>query len=175
MSPAWIRILLLVISGILNAVGFFGLFLVFFPGLTVSWVGHLIWVIYVGFNRGHTPTQFGLTIAFFVVNTLLMLIGSITDNLIGAKKTRAVGVPWWEILVSWAGMLIGGIFLTPIGGIGIALALLYLLEFRRLNRDREKAWQATKALAFGYGIAAIIRLVMGFVMVCLWLITVIFL
>ena len=41
--------------------------------------------------------------------------------------------------------------------------------------DREKAWAATKALAFGYGLAAGIRLVMGFVMVCLWLITVIFL
>jgi len=45
MSPDWIRILFIAISGILNAVGFFGLFLVFFPGLTVSWVGHLIWVI----------------------------------------------------------------------------------------------------------------------------------
>ena len=175
MSPDWIQILLITLSGILNAVGFFGLFLVFFPGLTVSWLGHLIWVIYVGFNRGHTPLQFGLTIAFFVVNTLLMVVGSLTDNLLGAKKSRKAGVPWWEILVSWLGMLIGGIFLTPIGGIGVALALLYILEYRRLNNDREKAWAATKALAFGYGLAAIIRLVIGFLMVCLWLITVLFL
>ncbi len=175
MSPDWIQILLIAFSGILNAVGFFGLFLVFFPGLTVSWLGHLIWVIYVGFNRGHTPLQFGLTIAFFVVNTLLMLVGSLTDNLLGANKSRKAGVPWSEIIVSWLGMLIGGIFLTPIGGIGVALALLYILEYRRLNNDREKAWAATKALAFGYGLAAIIRLVMGFLMVCLWLITVLFL
>jgi uncharacterized protein YqgC (DUF456 family) len=175
MSPDWIRILLIAICGILNAVGFFGLFLVFFPGLTVSWVGHLIWVIYVGFNRGHSPLQFGLTIAFFVANTLLMLVGSLTDNFLGAKKTRDAGVPWSEILVSWLGMLIGGIFLTPIGGIALALALLYVQEYRRLNQDREKAWQATKALAFGYGLAAIIRLIMGFVMVCLWLVTVLFL
>jgi len=175
MSPDWVRILLIALSGILNAVGFFGLFLVFFPGLTVSWLGHLIWVIYVGFNRGHTPLQFGLTIAFFVANTLLMLVGSLTDNLLGAKKSRSAGVPWWEIIVSWLGMLIGGFFLTPIGGIAVALALLYILEYRRLNQDREKAWQATKALAFGYGLAAGIRLIMGFVMVCLWLITVLFL
>ena len=80
MSPDWIRILLLIFSGILNAVGFFGLFLVFFPGLTVSWVGHLIWVLYVGFNRGHSSLQFGLTIGLFVINTLLMLIGSITER-----------------------------------------------------------------------------------------------
>jgi len=175
MSPDWIQILMIALSAILNAVGFFGLFLVFFPGLTVSWLGHLIWVIYVGFNRGHTPLQFGLTIAFFVINTLLMLVGSLTDNLLGANKSRKAGVPWSEIIVSWLGMLIGGIFLTPIGGIGVALALLYILEYRRLNNDREKAWQATKALAFGYGLAAIIRLVMGFLMVCLWLITVLFL
>lgn len=175
MSPDWIRILLLVLSGILNAVGFFGLFLVFFPGLTVSWVGHLIWVIYVGFNRGNSSLQFGLTIALFVANTLLMVVGSLLDNLLGAKKSRDAGVPWWEILVSFLGMLIGGIFLTPIGGIAVALGLLYILEYRRLNQDREKAWQATKALAFGYGLAAGIRLVMGFVMICLWLITVLFL
>ena len=56
-------------------------------------------------------------------------------------------------------------------------------ELKSLDRDKsdlleeigEKAWAATKALAFGYGLAAVIRLVMGFVMVCLWLITVIFL
>ncbi len=175
MSPDWIRILLLVLSGMLNAVGFFGLFLVFFPGLTISWLGHLVWVIYVGFNQGHSQAQFGLTIAFFVVNTLLMLVGSLLDNLLGAKKTRDAGVPWWEILVSFLGMLIGGIFLTPIGGIAVALGLLYILEYRRLDQDRGKAWAATKALAFGYGLAAGIRLLIGLVMVCLWLITVIFL
>ena len=175
MSPDWIRILVFALSGILNAIGFFGLFLVFFPGLTISWLGHLAWVIYVGFNQGHSQLDFGLTIAFFVINTLLMLIGSLLDNLLGAKKSRDAGVPWWEILVSWLGMLVGGILLTPIGGIAIALSLLYILEYRRLNQDREKAWQATKALAFGYGLAAGIRLLIGFVMVCLWLITVIFL
>ena len=81
-------------------------------------------MIYVGFNHGHSRLQFGVTIALFVINTLLMLVGSIIDNLLGAQKTRAAGVPWWEIFVSWLGMFIGGIVLTPIGGIGIALALL---------------------------------------------------
>ena len=73
MSPDWIRILLLVLSGMLNAVGFFGLFLVFFPGLTISWLGHLVWVIYVGFNRGHSQLDFALTIAFFVINVPLFI------------------------------------------------------------------------------------------------------
>jgi len=100
MSPDWIRILFIAISGILNAVGFFGLFLVFFPGLTVSWVGHLIWVIYVGFNRGHSPTQFGLTITFFVINTLLMVVGSLTDNLLGAKRPALLGCPGRRFLLA---------------------------------------------------------------------------
>ncbi len=175
MTPNWVKIAVGVVSGILNLVGFFGLFLVFFPGLTVSWVGHLIWVIYVGFNSGHSPLQHGLTIALFVFNTLLMLAGSVLDNILGAKKTRDAGVPWWEILVSLLGMLIGGIFLTPFGGIATALGLLYLLEYRRLGQDREKAWEGTKALAFGYGLAAFIRLILGAVMVGVWLVTVIFL
>ena len=175
MTVDWVRIVMLLVSGFINAIGFFGLFLGFFPGLTVSWVGHLVWVIYVGFNSGHTSLQFGLTIALFVVNTLIMIVGSLLDNILGAKKSRDAGVPWWEILVSFLGMLIGGFFLTPLGGIALALVLLYIFEYRRLEQDRDKAWQATKALAFGYGQAAIIRLLLCAVMVGLWLVTVIFL
>lgn len=175
MTIDWVRIAMLVLSGILNAVGLFGLLLVFFPGLTVSWLGHLVWVIYVGFNREHSSFQFGMTVFLFVLNTLIMIGGSLLDNILGAKKTREAGVPWWEILVSMLGMLLGGMMLTPIGGIAIALGLLYILEYKRLGNDREKAWQATKALAFGYGMAAGIRLFLGVLMVCFWLLTVIFL
>ena len=167
--------LVFIICVIVNLIGLLGLVMVFFPGLTVSWVGQLIWVLYVGFNKAHGSWEFGLTIAIFVLNTLLMIGGSLIDNILGAKNTRDKGVPWWEILVTFLAMILGGIFLTPIGGLALALATLFLLEYYRLDKDKEKAWEATKALAFGYGTAAIIRFVICLLMIALWLLMVFFL
>ena len=165
---AWTYYLILAISAILNLVGLVGLLLVFFPGLTVSWVGQLIWVIYVGFNRSHEPWQFGLTIAIFVMNTIIMIGGSLLDNILGASGTRQKGVPWWEIFLTMAVMVVGGSFLTPLGGLALSLTTLFLIEYYRLEKDTKKAWESTKALAFGYGIAAIIRFFLCMLMIVLW-------
>jgi uncharacterized protein YqgC (DUF456 family) len=167
-NPVWVHYLILVISGLLNLVGLVGLLLVFFPGLTVAWIGQLIWVIFVGFNKSHEGWQFGLTIAIFVLNTLIMIIGSLLDNILGASGTRKMGVPWWEILVTMVVMIVGGILLTPLGGLALALGTLFLIEYNRLEKDHKKAWESTKALAFGYGSAAIVRFFLCIVMIALW-------
>ena len=85
-AAPWLHWLILALSGILNLVGLVGLLLVFFPGLTVAWLGHLIWFIFVGFNKSHGGLQFGLTIAIFVL-TIIMLVGSVVDNILGATET----------------------------------------------------------------------------------------
>ncbi len=174
-SLVWLNYLVLIICGLINLIGLFGLFLVFFPGLVVSWIGQLIWVIYVGFNKGHANWQFALTIVLFLINTGIMILGSLLDNILGAKKTREKGVPWWEIMVTWLAMIFGGIVLTPLGGLIAALTTLYLLEYFRLKKDKKQAWEGTKALAFGYGSAAIIRFFLCLVMVVLWILMVVFL
>ncbi|MDD2522581.1 MAG: DUF456 domain-containing protein [Anaerolineaceae bacterium] len=172
---SWTYYLVLAISAILNLVGLVGLLLVFFPGLTVAWVGQLIWVIFVGFNKSHEGWQFGLTIAIFVVNTIIMIIGTLLDNILGAAGTRKKGVPWWEIFLVMVIMVVGGIFLTPIGGLAISLGTLFLIEYYRLEKDSQKAWESTKALAFGYGTAAIIRFFLCLLMIGLWVFMVVFL
>jgi len=174
-NPVWLYYLILAISGILNLVGLVGLLLVFFPGLTVAWVGQLIWVIFVGFNKGHEGWQFGLTIAIFVINTLIMIVGSLLDNILGASGTRKKGVPWWEIFLTMVIMVVGGILLTPLGGLGVALGTLFLVEYARLEKDKAKAWESTKALAFGYGSAAIIRFFLCMIMIGLWVVMVVLL
>lgn len=166
--------LILALSGILNLVGLVGLLLVFFPGLTVAWLGQLIWFIFVGFNKSQGGWQFGLTIAIFVFNTIIMLVGSVLDNILGATESEKKGVPWWEIGVVMLIMVIGGIFLTPIGGLAASMAVLYLIEYKRLEENRSAAWESTKALAFGYGKAAIIRFILCLIMIMLWLLTLIF-
>ena len=166
--------LILALSGILNLVGLVGLLLVFFPGLTVAWLGQLIWFIFVGFNKSQGGWQFGLTIAIFVFNTIIMLVGSVLDNILGATESEKKGVPWWEIGVVMLIMVIGGIFLTPIGGLAASMAVLYLIEYKRLEENRSVVWESTKALAFGYGKAAIFRFILCLIMIMLWLLTLIF-
>lgn len=167
-NPEWLYYLILTISGLLNLVGLVGLLLVFFPGLTVAWIGQLIWVIFVGFNKSHEGWQFGLTIAIFIFNTLVMIVGSLLDNILGASGSRKRGVPWWEILLAMLLMIIGGIILTPLGGLAVSLGALYLIEYFRLEKDKKKAWESTKALAFGYGKAAIVRFFLCLIMIGLW-------
>ena len=169
--PAWVGIVVLVISILINLVGFFGLFLVFFPGLTVAWIGQLVWMLFTRFNQSAEPWQRGLTIGIFVVNTLIMLIGSWLDNVFMAGRAREQGAPWWEIGVSILAMIIGGILFTPIGGLALALGVLFLLELKRNANDKQKAWESTKAMALGAGSAAIVRLLLCALMIGLWVIT----
>ena len=170
----WLHWLMLALSGILNLVGLVGLLLVFFPGLTVAWLGQLIWFIFVGFNKSHGGWQFGLTIAIFVINTIIMLVGSIVDNILGATETEKKGVPWWEIGLVTVIMLVGGTVLTPIGGMAASLGVLFFIEYSRLNKDSKAAWESTKAMAFGYGRATVLRLILCQIMIILWLVTLIF-
>ena len=174
-AAPWLHWLMLALSTILNFVGLVGLLLVFFPGLTVAWVGQLIWFIFVGFNKSHGGWQFGLTIAIFVINTIIMLVGSVVDNILGATESQKKGVPWWEIGLVMVVMLVGGTVLTPIGGLAASLGVIFLIEYIRLNKDSKSAWESTKALAFGYGKAAVLRFILCQIMIILWLITLIFL
>lgn len=166
--------LVFAVSLFLNLTGLLSLFLIFFPGLTVVWVGQLVWVIAVGFNRGHETWQFVFTIAFFVINTILMIGGGLIDNVLMAKNTLAKKTPWWVVALTWICMVVGGVFLTPIGGLALSLLVLYLFEYYRNDKDQNQAFESTKGWATGCGTAAIVRLVIAGVMILLWLITVVF-
>ncbi len=165
----WLLITISAISGLIQLTGLLGLLLVFFPGLTVIWVGQLIWAISVVFNKGHEPWQFGWTIALFVINTILMIGGSIIDNFFMAGNTRKKGVPWWEIAVTLVVVIIGGIFLTPIGGLALGLLVLFLLELSRLN-DQKQALESTKSMMIGCGWSAVTRVFIALVMIFLWIV-----
>lgn len=173
--PDWVNNLVFVLSGLLQLVGLVGLLLVFFPGLTVAWVGQLIWAIYTGFNQSHEPWQYTLTIILFVISTILMIGGSFIDNIMMAGKVRQKGAPWWEIGLSMVMMLLGSIYLTPIGGLAAALLTIFLTEYFRLEKNASEAWKSTKSMAFGWGWSTVIRLVIAVVMILLWVVTVVWL
>ena len=89
---AEIPLLFVVILGML--IGFFGLLLVFFPGLTVIWGSILMWGVLTKFNYQTGPWTFVLTISTFSVITMLMLLGNVLDNIFMAGGARSKGASW---------------------------------------------------------------------------------
>lgn len=160
------------ITLVLSLIGFFGLFLVFFPGLTVIWVGQLIWALITGFNQDHARWQFILTIVIFVFNTILMIVGGLIDNIFVADNARQRSTPWWVIGAGMLAMVVGGIVFTPLGGLAAAMGVLFLIEYYRLNKDKKKAFESTKGWVTGFGTAAIVRLAMAALMIVTWLLMV---
>lgn len=175
MAPASVNHLVLILSGLIQLVGLIGLLLVFFPGLTIVWIGQLVWAIYTGFNQSHEPWQFYLTISLFVISTIIMIIGSFLDNVLMAGKARESGAPWWEIGLSWGAMMIGGILLTPLGGLAAALGTLFLAEYNRLEKNSKKAFESTRSMALGWGWSTIIRFLLAMVMILIWIVVLVWL
>jgi hypothetical protein len=167
--PSWLNITLLVIVILVQLIGFFGLLLVFFPGLTVIWIGQLAWAISTGFNHEHEVWQFVLTITIVVINTILMIGGSLIDNVFMAGRAAKQGAKWWVILISWVVMVGVSIFLSPVVGLVAAVLSLFVIEWIRI-RDYKKAFKSSSSMVIGVGSAALVRLAIAVVMIGLWIV-----
>ena len=143
-------------------IGLFGLIVPIFPGLVVIWLATLFYGIASGFGT--------LGWILFAILTVLMIGGSLVDNLLMASKAREKGAAWSSILL---GILAGVIFsfaLPPIGGVIAAPLTLFLSEYFRRGRNAPEAWDAVKALLVGWGWAFLARFLIGLLMTGLWMI-----
>jgi uncharacterized protein YqgC (DUF456 family) len=133
------------------------------PGLVIIWVAGLGYGLAAGFGTVGW-IMFGLL-------TVLMLAGSIVDNVLMGTSAHKEGAPWWAILIAMVAALIGS-FLIPIpiiGGILAALLTLFAVEWLR-RKDWRKALASLKGMLIGWGWAFMIRLIIGLAMIGLWLI-----
>jgi uncharacterized protein YqgC (DUF456 family) len=133
------------------------------PGLVIIWVAALGYGISAGFGL--------LGWVMFVIITVLMLAGSILDNLLMGAQAHKEGAPWWVVLLAMAAAIIGSILIPIpiIGGILAALLVLFLTQWIRL-KDTQKAFASMRGMLVGCGWAFVFRFIIGLVMVGLWLI-----
>lgn len=146
-------------------VGLLGLVVPIFPGLVIMWLGTLVYALL----QNAAGNMTGWKWAIFGVITLLMISGSIVDNLIIAYKMRDKYVPWSSILFAFGASLVASLFFTPLIGLVAAPVGLYLAESRRL-KNNEAAVQSTKAYMVGWGWAFGARFLIGLLMIGLWMI-----
>jgi uncharacterized protein len=146
-------------------VGLLGLIVPVFPGLTVMWLGTLVYALIQNAAGNMTGWKWFL----FGLITVLMVIGNIADNLIIARKMRDKYIPWSSILWAFAAGIVASLFFTPLIGLVAAPAGLFLAESSRL-KNREAAIDSTKAYMIGWGWAFGVRFLIGLVMTGFWII-----
>ncbi len=144
--------------------GLFGLLIPIFPGLTIMWIGTLVYALVQAANGYMTWVDWML----FTIITLLMIGGNVMDNIIIAKHVRDKNVPWSSILWAFAAGIVVSLFFTPIAGMIAAPAGLFLAEWRRL-KDRPTALANTRAWMTGWGWAIAARFGIGVIMIVFWM------
>ncbi len=140
-------------------VGLFGLIIPVFPGIVIMWLAALGYGVANGFSTAG--------IVIFVVLTLLMIGGTLVDNVLMGVGARKGGASWLTIGVALVAGVVGTFIFPPIGGLIAAPAAVLLLEFNRV-RDWQKAWDALRGLAAGWGLSFLARFGIGAVMMVLW-------
>jgi uncharacterized protein YqgC (DUF456 family) len=152
----------LIIKGITLTAMLMGLLVIpFLPGLVIIWVAGLGYGMIAGFGI--------LGWVMFAIMTVLMLAGSILDNLLMGTSAHKEGAPWWVILIALVAAIAGNFALPIIGGILAALLVLFLIEWLR-RKDWRKALTSMKGMLVGCGWAFVFRFIIGMIMIGLWLI-----
>jgi hypothetical protein len=158
----WPLVVLQAITATVMVISLFGLMIPFFPGLVVIWAAALVFGLLVsGYNW--------LGWLVIILLTLLMIFGSVIDNIITAKKVHDTGAAISSIVIGVIAGVVGGIFWTPIGGLILAPVAVLLAEYRRV-RNFKQAARATSGWLIGLGWAFVLRFLTGMAMIGLWLI-----
>ena len=130
-----------------------------FPAPAVVWALTLLYGIVDGFElRG---------IIFFAIITILAIVATFTDEVLTIAGARKGGARWMSITISSIVGLVTSILFTPIVGILMTIASLYLAE-NYYQQDAAKAWESTKRMIFGWGWATVAKLGIGLVQILLW-------
>jgi uncharacterized protein YqgC (DUF456 family) len=145
-------------------VGLVGLVIPIFPGIVVIWLSALMYAVIAALAGRMTVWDWLL----FALITILMVIGSLVDNIIIAKKLRETGTPWKSIGIGYAVGLVSSLFLTPFAALVITPLALYSAEYWRL-RNARLAFESVKGWLIGFGWTFLVLIAIGTLMISLWL------
>lgn len=157
--PLWLDVSFKILIYLIMAVGLIGMVIPVYPGVVIIWAAAVVYGLATGMAT--------LEIWVLVLLTLLMITGSLVDNLLMGGKARRAGASWLSITLALAGGLFGTFLFPPLGGLIAAPAILYLVEFLRI-RNSKTAWRTTRSLLIGWGYSFLARLVIGILMIAVW-------
>lgn len=153
-------VLVLVLLGLVMAVGLVGVIFPVLPGLLLVAAAGLVWAI---MSEGVAPwVVFGVMMAALVAGTVAKFV-------LPGRTLKQAGAPTSTMLLGAVGA-VAGFFLIPVVGLLVgAIAGVYLGELRRLA-DRGAAWRSTVVTAKAVGVGILIELAAGMFAVMVWLV-----
>lgn len=155
MSNGWAT----AIAGFAMVVGVAGTVVPILPGLGVIWAASVGYGLAVGFGP--------VGLAVVALNTVMVAASFVAGVLVPRRMAVSRSVGGLSQLVAVVGAIVG-FFVVPVVGIVLgALVGLFGAEYLRL-RAVGPAWEATVAVAKGFGLRALIDLGLGLVMITLW-------
>ena len=160
----WSEVILQTLTLSVLIVGLLGLLIPVFPALVVMWLATLIYALI----ENAAGRMAWIDWVLFALITVLMLFGSVIDNIIIAQKMRGQSIPWSSIGLAFLAGILASIFFTPFVGMAASPLSLFGVEYLRL-RDRKLAFTSAKTymIAWGWSFAAVFGV--GVLMILLWL------
>jgi uncharacterized protein YqgC (DUF456 family) len=155
----WLPIIIRATAIALMFISWLGLVVPIFPGLNLIWIIALVYGLVEGLEF---PGWL-----YLAIMAVLMIIGNLADNVFIHGKARLSGAAWISIIIGYVAGILGGIFLTPVAGIPLAIAGVFVAEWVRI-KDWRRALGITREMAFGCGWSVAARLGIGAIMILLW-------
>jgi uncharacterized protein YqgC (DUF456 family) len=130
------------------------------PALWIEWAAILVYGLVTGFDTA------GWII--FIIITILTVIGGLMDNIMMGANAKVSGASWLSVGASVVGAIAGSLLWPPFGGLILAMAAIFLVEFLRI-KDWRKALDSTKNVAVGCGWGVVLRFIFGLLIIAAWL------
>jgi len=141
-------------------VGLVGVVVPVLPGLLISWLAVVAWAVLDGGGvvRWSAVVVVGLTAG----------AGYLVAVVAPGRRTADAGAPDWVLLVGVVGMVAGFFVLPVVGAVVGGVLAVWLAELTR-TRDPRAAWVVTVETVKGFGIAVLVQLAAGLLMIGEWL------
>lgn len=140
-------------------VGLAGVAVPVLPGLSLVWIAAVGSMVIAGWSGGAWVTA--------AVVTTIFAGAQIAEYALPARAGRAAGAPRSSLLAG-AALGILGFFLIPVIGFVVGgVGGVYLAERSRLG-DHDAAWRTTWSVLKSVGIAALLQLLAGILIIAVW-------
>lgn len=154
--------LILILCGLLIAVGVVGVVVPMLPGALLVAASVLLWAV--------TEQSSGAWVTFGIA-AALVATGWLLKYLVPGRRLKARGVPNRTLLIG--GVLgIAGFFVIPVIGLPIGFVTgIYVAE--RVRMGRAQAWPATRTALGAVGLSILIEFTFAFLAAVTWVVGVI--
>lgn len=148
-----------IVIAVVMVIGLAGVAIPVLPGLALVWAAALVYGFAVGFGwQG---------IGVMVLLSTLLVASVVKGVIVPKRAVERVGGSGWSQLGGLVGALIG-LFTLPVIGVPVG-ALIGVMAVEYVNtQSLPDAWVATKGVAKGFGINALIDLGIGVAMIGAW-------